>query len=54
MENEELIEKVIEEICDNYCRFREVYLQKYHDVDDAAMYMVEEVCCKCPLDKLRG
>ena len=53
MKNEEQVGKIIEDIFDNYCRFPEVYLQRYHDVDDAATNLVEEMCCKCPLENLR-
>lgn len=49
----EEVEKVIEDVCDNFCRFPQMYLQRYNDTDDAAYYMVEEVCKDCPLDKLR-
>lgn len=53
MTNEEK-EKIIEDVCDNYCKFPQTYLQRYNDTDDASYYMVEEVCQNCPLERLRG
>jgi len=46
--------KIIEDVCDHYCRYPQVYMTRYNDADDAAYYMVEEVCQNCPLERLRG
>lgn len=48
----ELILWVIEEVCDNYCKYPEQYLRKYKNEDEAIERLCSERCEKCPLNKL--
>lgn len=48
----EIIEKVIEEMCDKYCKYPDEYLSKLKDPDIANDQMLENVCAHCPLSKL--
>ena len=44
--------KVIEQVCDKYCKYPEQYESKYDDPDEAWEKMYEEKCDNCPLSKL--
>lgn len=46
------LEKVKEDICDNYCKYPEKYLEKIKDPDKAMNEMWEHICENCPLNKL--
>ena len=45
-------EKIKEEMCDEYCKMPEYYLEIYEDPDKANEVMVNNCCCKCPLERL--
>lgn len=44
----QIIEEVKMEICDNYCRYTEIYDSNDDDYDA----MMEERCVNCPLSRL--
>lgn len=47
-----LIEEAADEICKNYCKYREQYAEKYQDPIDAEEMLESEQCDLCPLSKL--
>ena len=49
---QEIIDKVIEEMCNGYCKMPEVYLSKYKDPDEAHEAMWNDCCMGCPLNRL--
>ena len=53
----EIIELVKIDICDNYCKWPERYGINNRDLNDPDRdekydHMIDEVCEKCPLDRL--
>ena len=46
------IEEVIEEMCDKYCKWPEIYLARYEDPDIAHDVMLETECPDCPLSRI--
>lgn len=48
----QIMEQVKSEICDDYCKWPEEYLQIHNDPDEAQAYMLAEKCTTCPLQKL--
>lgn len=48
----EQFEVIKEKICDDVCRYRVMYLEKYKDPDEAWNNLVEHQCTKCPLERL--
>jgi hypothetical protein len=46
------LEKIKEDICDNYCKYPEKYLEEIKNPDEAMTEMYERVCENCPLNKL--
>lgn len=52
---EKEIEKVKEEMCDNYCKMPHQFanVEIFDDMtDDDKMQFLEEICDKCPLGRL--
>ena len=47
-----ILEAVTTEICDNYCKYPDIYNKKYEDEEEALEIMVKEHCDDCPLNKL--
>lgn len=47
-----ILVEVVEEVCDKYCKFPELYEKKYGDSDEDMDKLIEECCEKCPLNKL--
>ena len=52
--NDAEIQEIKESICDNYCKFPDMYLSDYSDPDEAHEAMVKEECEFCPLGNLRS
>ena len=50
--SEQEIEEIKESICDNYCKFPDMYLSEYADPDEANTAMMNEECEYCPLGAL--
>ena len=48
----EILQWIIEEICDNYCKWPEQYRKKYKNEDEAVERLLCEKCDKCCLNKL--
>ncbi len=48
----EIVQEVVEEMCDKYCRMPAKYVMEINDVDEAQETMINEVCKDCPLNKL--
>lgn len=46
------IEKIKEDICDNYCKFHEQYQFTDPDDEEAFEQMLRSHCESCPLNKL--
>ena len=46
------IEDICGEICDNYCKYPELSLEKYKDPDEAYEWLMNHCCEKCPLMRL--
>jgi hypothetical protein len=47
----ETLTALCEEICDNYCRFPELYLNEHKDPDEATD-LCKEKCENCPINKI--
>lgn len=45
-------EEIKSEICDDVCRYRLMYLEKYKDPDEAFNELTEHQCVNCPLERL--
>lgn len=52
IKHDRTIESIKEKICDEYCKMPEYYLEIYEDPDKANEVMVNNCCCKCPLERL--
>ena len=46
------IEKVVNEMCDGYCKWPEIYLSWHKDPDEAHEQMMEDKCINCPLSRI--
>lgn len=46
------LEGVIEEMCNDYCKYPDIYKQKYGDGDEAGEKLCDEVCMNCPLTEI--
>lgn len=46
------LEQAIETMCDKYCKYPDIYKQKYADEKTAEEKLCEEVCMNCPLTDL--
>ena len=46
------IEELKEDVCENYCKWAEVYRSWYDDPDEAHEHMMNDKCDSCPLDRL--
>ena len=44
--------RIVEDVCDNYCKYHDIYQARYEDPDVAMTEMQNDVCCKCPLSDL--
>lgn len=47
----DIIEEVMVEICDNYCKYPAIYDTR-EDSDEEHDKMLKEVCDSCPLNRL--
>lgn len=47
-----ILEEVIQDICDKYCKFPEKYEAKYPDKEEAGEKLMCEQCKKCPINRL--
>ena len=47
----QMLEGVIEEMCNNYCKYPDIYAQKYGE-DEAGEKLCEEACMNCPLTEI--
>lgn len=52
--SEQELEEIKEDICDNKCKYPEMYLSEYSNPDEAHEAMIEDECEYCPLGNLRG
>ena len=45
---------VVDEICDNYCKYPDMYVSKHPDADEDLLedLMYTEICAFCPLNRL--
>lgn len=48
----QIIERVQESVCTNYCKYPEEFRGKYSDPDEAFENMLHSVCENCPLNDL--
>lgn len=48
----EQLEKITEEICDEYCKYPEKVRQECGDADKAFDKLLEKHCNRCPLSRL--
>ena len=48
----QVMEKINEEICDDYCRWPLAYRLDYDDPDQAHEHMLEDKCVDCPLSRI--
>ena len=46
------IEQIAEDICDNYCKYPELYAAQYKDPDESESRLLSEKCDNCPLLRL--
>lgn len=46
------MEKIKEEVCDDYCKYQKESLEKIKDPDDAFEWLQREYCERCPLTRL--
>ena len=51
--SEQELEEIKESICDNYCKYPDMYLSEYSDPDEANTAMMNEECVYCPLGALK-
>ena len=51
--SEQEFEEIRESICDNYCKYPDMYLSDYADPDEANTAMINEECVYCPLGALK-
>lgn len=45
-------EQIKADICDNYCKWPEIYMEIEQDPDEAYERLLNEKCAECPLQKL--
>ena len=48
----EQLQKMVDTICDCYCKYPDEYRGKIKDVDEAQETMINEVCAHCPFMEL--
>lgn len=48
----QIVQEVVEETCDKYCKWPEKYQEQYGDPDEAGEKMMDEICVNCPLNRL--
>lgn len=46
------LHKMAEQICDDYCKYRELVLEECEDPDEANEYLIHNHCNDCPLSKV--
>ena len=51
---QQIMIKVIDEMCDNYCKYPDMYVSKHPDTDEDLLedLMYTEICSQCPLNRL--
>lgn len=49
---QEEIEKVVNEMCDGYCKWPEIYRSWHEDPDEAHEHMMDDKCITCPLSRI--
>ena len=42
----------IKGICDDYCKYRELYFSEHEDPDEAYEALLDEKCSDCPLGRI--
>lgn len=47
-----IIADACEDICNNYCKYPDLYSARYADEDEANDRMMEEICDHCPLNRI--
>ncbi|MBQ1577301.1 MAG: hypothetical protein IIZ83_10095 [Oscillospiraceae bacterium] len=47
-----IIADACEDICNNYCKYPDLYSARYADEDEANARMMEEICDHCPLNRI--
>ena len=47
-----VMERIVNEMCDDYCKWPKIYSQRYTDPDMAHECMLYDKCRDCPLCKL--
>ena len=49
-----MIIRIVDEVCENYCKYPEMYINKHPEADADLLedVMYTEICAKCPLMKL--
>lgn len=48
----ETLTALCEEICDDYCKYPEMYEEAYKDPDEALDALLKEKCENCPLNRI--
>lgn len=48
----ELMQEIVDDICDNYCKWWDYYCKSYKDVEDAEEHLLSDHCDNCPLNRL--
>ena len=46
------IEQIKAQICDDYCKWLEIFMEIEQDPDEAYERLLNEKCADCPLQKL--
>jgi len=49
---QEQIESELAKICDDYCKYRELYFSEHKDPDEAYEALLDEKCSDCPLGRI--
>ena len=49
---QEQIESELAIICDDYCKYRELYFSEHEDPDEAYEALLDEKCSDCPLGRI--
>ena len=45
----EQINAIVDDICDNYCKYPDVCMSEKKDPDEAEDMLYQEYCVKCPM-----
>ena len=48
----QIIEEVVETICNKHCKYPELYFEKYDTDEEAEEHLYSEMCDNCILNKL--